>query len=151
MARFMPMKPILILLFAMLALEGRLIAGLDTDIPQTNRAILGSGRWTPLPEDTQKALVAVQAFLANPGSTNNWEKREIWRILQHTKEYRVQFVGVVRDGKRFIWCNFFPSRGNYENWKKDKVDVMDGGFWYWQIDYDPSTDTCLNFYSNAYG
>jgi hypothetical protein len=145
------MKPILVLLFAMLALEGRLIAGLDSDIAQTNRVVLGSGRWTPLPEDTHKALVAIQAFLANPASTNKWTKREIWRILQHTKEYRVQFVGVVRDGKRLIWCNFFPSRGDYGNWKKDKVDGMDGGFWYWQIEYDPSTDKCLDFISNGYG
>ena len=145
------MKPILFLLFTLLLLESRAVAGLDTDIPQTNRVILPSGRWKPSAEETQKVLAAVQTFLERPSSTNDWTKREIKKILDHAKEYRVQFVGVVRDGKRLIWCNFFPAADAFgADWKRQEVRVMDGGFWFWQIEYDPSAEKCLNFSSNGY-
>jgi len=35
-------------------------------------------------------------------------------------------------------------------WQKEKVKVDDGGFWFWQIYYDPSTDKCSDFHSNGY-
>ena len=145
------MKTILIFLFALLILESRGFAGLDTDIPQTNQVVLSSGRWKPSAEETQKALAAIQTFLEKPSSTNDSTKREIQKIQEHAKEYRVQFVGVVRDGKRMIWCNFFPAAETFgADWKREKVRVMDGGFWFWQIEYDPSAGKCLNFSSNGY-
>jgi hypothetical protein len=145
------MKLILILLLALLILESRAVAGLDSDIPQTNRVVLSSGRWKPSAEEAQKALAAIQKFLEKPSSTNDWTKREIEKIQEHAKEYRVQFVGIVRDGKRLIWCNFFPAAGAFgADWKREEVRVMDGGFWFWQIEYDPNTGKCLNFSSNGY-
>ncbi len=144
------MKRLLILLFALVAFAVRTMAGLETDIAQTNRAILSAGRWTPSAQDVRKALVAIQAFLERPTSTNEWTKGEIKKILAHSKEYRVQFIGVVRDGKRLIWCNFFPLRDGFEYWKREEVRVMDGGFWFWQIEYEPSTGKCLDFISNGY-
>ena len=145
------MKCIVILLFALAILESRAVAGLDTDIPQTNRVVLSSGRWKPSAEETQKALAAIQTFLESPSTTNEWTKREIKKILEHTKEYRVQFVGVVRDGKRLIWCNFFRAADALgANWKREEVRVEDGGFWFWQIEYDPTAGKCLNFGSNGY-
>ncbi len=122
---------------------------MDTDIPRTNRAVLSSGPWKPSADEAKKALAAIQSFLERP-STNEWERAEIPKILQHTREYRVQFVGVVRDGKRLIWCNFFPARdGGFKNWQREEVRVLDGGFWFWQIEYDPETGKCLNFSSNG--
>jgi hypothetical protein len=145
------MKPILIFLFALLTLESRAVAGLDTAIPQTNRVILSSGRWKPSGEQTQRALAAIQAFLEKQTATNDWKVREIKKILEHEKEYRVQFVGIERDGKKLIWCNFFPATGVFgANWKREKVMVMDGGFSFWQIEYDPNSGQCLNFSSNGY-
>jgi len=82
------MKSILVLLFVLLILEARAVAGVDTDIPQTNQVILSSGRWKPSVKETQKALAAIR--------------------------------------------------------------VLDGGFWFWQIEYEPCTAKCLNFASNGY-
>jgi hypothetical protein len=145
------MKSIIISLFTLLMLGSRALAGLDADIAQTNRVILSSSDWKPSAEQTQKALAAVQAFLDKPGSTNNWTKGEIKKILAHTKEYRVQFFGIVRDGTRLVWCNFFPASDPFgRDWRREKVQVLDGGFWFWQIEYDPSTGECLNFGVNGY-
>ena len=83
------MKCVVILLFALAILESRAVAGLDNDIPQTNRVVLSSGRWKPSAEETQKALAAIQTFLESPSTTNEWTKREIKKILEHTKEYNL--------------------------------------------------------------
>jgi hypothetical protein len=145
------MKLVWILALGLLLFEPRAVAGLDTDIARTNRVILSSGRWNPSAVETQKALAAIQKFLDRPTTTNEWARGEIRKILEHTKEYRVQFVGVVRDRKRLIWCNFFNTSDDFgKGWKEEKIEVMDGGFWYWQIEYDPAAGECLHFRSNGY-
>jgi hypothetical protein len=149
------MRAILGTLLALLAVEVAALAGLDADIPKANRAILTSGRWTPSADETQKALVATQAYLEKPDSFYEYQKLEIKKILKHTKEYRVQFVGVERDGKKYIWCNFFPvprkgQEDTFKDWKRQEVMMEDGGFRYWQIEYDPKTGKCHKFSSNGY-
>lgn len=149
------MKPLLVLLFAVLIVDSRAVAGLATDIAQTNQVILSAGSWKPSLEETQKALAAIQVFLDKPSSTNDWTKSEIKKIREHTKKYRVQFMGVVREGRRVIWCNFFPAprkdeKDHFQEWKQQEIMVDDGGFWFWQIDYDPSTGKCSKFTSNGY-
>lgn len=144
------------LLFALLLIQGSALAGIDSDIPQTNRVILAEGKWMPSEQDTQKGLAAVQAFLEKPVSTNPYELGEIGKILAHSKDYRVQFTGVLVDGKKVIRCNFFPREGkidheeDFKNWKQHEVEVFDGGFWFWHIYYDPSTGKCINFRPNGY-
>jgi len=149
------MKPLLVLLFAVLLLESRAVAGRDTYIAQTNQVILLSGHWKPSSEETQKALAAIQTFLNKASSTNLWTKREIRKIREHAKGYRVQFKGIVREGRKVIWCNFSPvprkdEKDDFQDWKQQEIEVSDGGFWHWRIDYDPSTGKCSNFSSNGY-
>lgn len=127
------MRTILITLLGLVILQGLALAGIDSDISKENRVILSTGRWKPSAEETQKALAAIQSFLEKPSSTNDWTAGEIKKILGHTKQYRVQFVGVIRYGKRLIWCNFFPAPRNAEKdefdyWKRQKVEVFDGGY-----------------------
>jgi hypothetical protein len=148
-------KVIVVMLLVLPVLESRAVAGLDADIPKANRAILTSGRWTPSAEETQKALVAIQVYLEKPGFEDEYMKGEIKEILKHAKEYRVQFVGVERDGKKYIWCNFFPvppkgKEDHHPDWKRRKVFVLDGGCDYWRIECDPRTGKCDNFSSNGY-
>jgi len=144
------MKTILVFLFGFMVLQGFAFAGIGADIAETNRVILTSGRWNPSVDEAQKALTAIQAFLETRNSTNDWDRSDIENILKHTKEYRVQFVGIIRDGKKLIWCNFFPKEDGFDYWKRQEVRVMDGGFWFWRIEYDPSTGKCLNFAINGY-
>jgi hypothetical protein len=131
------------------------IAGIASDIPAANQVILKTGVWTPTPEQTQKALSSIQSFLKNPDTNSDWKLGEIKKIVANAKEYRVQFVGVVRDGKRVIWCNFSPvdskGGGSSPDWKERVIRAFDGGFWFWRIDYDANTDTCSGFSSNGYG
>jgi len=130
------------------------LAGMETDIPPTNRVILKSESWTPTADQAQKALASIQSFLAKPATTNEYRLREIKKILANSRNYRVQFIGIIRDGRKIIWCNFFPAAGEgkdeFRDWRKERVVVDDGGFYYWQIEYDPATDKCSRFYPNGY-
>ena len=130
------------------------LAGFETDIRATNRVILKSESWTPTADQAQKALASIQSFLGKPATTNEYQLREIKKILAHSRNYRVQFVGIIRDGRKVIWCNFFPVAGKgkdeFQNWRKERIVVDDGGFFYWQIEYDPATDECSRFHPNGY-
>ena len=48
-----------------------------------------------------------------------------------------QYVGVVRDGRRFIYGNFFP-RGMYSDnrWRESLIVICDGGPDFFGIEYD---------------
>ena len=128
-------------------------AGLDADIPAAQQAVL-PGAWTPTAEETGKALRAAQAFLENPGEQPAWTQRQIADILAHAPGYRVQFTGVEEEGRRLIRCNFFPAgrageSERFPGWKEQVVVVLDGGFWFWQIDYDVETGACRGLSING--
>jgi len=141
------MKPILILLIV--ATTSLSFAGVDKDILPENQVIL-SGSWNPTVDEISKALSATQRFLEKPTNINEWQKEEIQKILSNSSKYRVQFSCVLEDGKKLIRCNFIPTGENFSEWKDHMIFVCDGGFWFWQIDYDVGNDQCLNFRSNGY-
>lgn len=147
------MKIIIAFVVCFLALQASAFGGLDADIPLANRAILTTGDWTPTVKETQKALIAIQSFLERPTSGDSRSKGETTNILEHTKTYRVQFVGHIRLNRRVIWCNFFTPRPylekDFADWKRTEIIVSDGWYWYWQIDFDPAKGKCLHFWVNG--
>ena len=145
------MNNILSLLLALLGFQSCSFAATITDISDANRVILSSGSWKPSTDEASNALVAIQHFLDEGNVANERNKGEITKILQYANEYRVQFEGRKLNGRKVIWCNFFRADENqYKNWKRQKVDVDDGGFRYWQISFDPSSEKCEMFFSNGY-
>jgi len=113
--------------------------------------------WTPAPQDIEKALSAIAAFLKDPGKHHDtitewntdleYAKGELRSIRKHFPEYGVQFLGIVIGDKKKIHCNFGPAKevGN------DYMLVLDGGFWYWRIVYDMETGKLTNLNINGYG
>jgi hypothetical protein len=144
------MKLVTACLFVLFLAQTIALAGL-AEIQQTNRVILPDGDWKPREKETQRALNAIQAFLARerPTYTSPWQADAIKQILRDAKHYRVQFRGTQFEKKRVIFCNFFI--GSSPSWRQEKVDGDDGGACFWHIYYDPNTDRCLGFESNGYG
>lgn len=105
--------------------------------------------WLPTKEQTRKSLNAIYKFLESPVNVSDWQKAEITKIRKNLSAYNVQFVGIEINGKKRIWCNFFRG-DNFKNWKKQVVHVLDGGFWFWQIEYVLEKDSCISFRSNGY-
>jgi hypothetical protein len=139
---------ILLIMYPFFAYAGSL------SIPIENRVILQSdfpknSTWIPTEEQTNIALGNILEFINNPNGVDDWQKSEIGKIKSNIALFKVQFIGIESEGKKRIWCNFFRGEG-FDYWKKGIVFVLDGGFWFWQIEYDLETGTCMNFNSNGY-
>ena len=66
--------------------------------------------------------------------------------MNNLGNYRRQYVGIIVDGEKRIWCNSFFSDGSFPDWERVPVDVDGGGKHFWQIEYDLLKDECMNFY-----
>jgi hypothetical protein len=103
--------------------------------------------WQPGYGDASRALNAVFKYLFD--SRNNDEvptsiRTDINRILVQWKLFKVQFAGIVVNGKRMIFCNFFDSRMNAKQWKNEEILTDDTDYYSWSIEYDPVNGTCTN-------
>lgn len=103
--------------------------------------------WTPLAKDIELAenrlRGALEKAVKEPMTLDAYAKtplaqkvvfQHVENILKHYDEYRRQYIGLVIHGKRHIYLNSFSARDN-ENYTKQFVIVMDGGFWFWHILY----------------
>ena len=128
-------------------------------IPKEHRTILPAGnlpiaQWTPGVELTDKAEHAVFLYLRQESqfkSENQWNNKAIPEILKQYSTYYVQFMGTVVDGRHRVLCNYFliDSDRFAANWQREFVSVLDGGWAYWQIEYDVETGQCVNLRING--
>lgn len=124
------------------------VYGVDTSIPPQNQVIL-TGAWTPTQEQTGKALKSIQACFESPEGVHYWGRIRVKMIEAKGPAYRVQFVGEQTDGRKFIYCNFFPADGDFPHWKEKEVQARDGGSSFWQTWYDIQKDECERFSMNG--
>lgn len=89
--------------------------------------------WTPSEDNVLKPENRLSSYLrqANP---DRFDKQEapIWERLD---EYNRQYIGIILDGKRIIYANYFCDSTDMD-WRKDFVFVMDGGDCFFQFKYD---------------
>jgi hypothetical protein len=96
---------------------------------------MGNGQtmeyWTPVEDDVLTLENGLAVYLQNNpdrfyGGTPVWERLD---------EYNRQYIGIILDGKKIIYANYFCD--NVEtDWRKDFVFVMDGGDCFFQFKYD---------------
>ncbi len=109
--------------------------------------------WVPKYHDVQIALYAVYRHIQNLRSDQHLPgagRAEIVRILDNWKLFKVQFAGIIKDGKKIIFCNFFDRRMNAKDWQKEQVIADDTSYFYWNIEYDPAAKTFAHFKSGTY-
>ncbi len=127
------------------------------EIAPNDRIILRSGSWTPTPREADAAYKCVQVFFRGSAQRDRLFATQALEILRHRREYRVQFYGMHRNGRKIIYCNFFPTKSPgceadpYRDVTTELLEVSDGGSSYWHIDYDPSSKRCSNFIPNGLG
>jgi hypothetical protein len=131
------------------------------------------GYWEPSPDviDELEARLpaALEAGLAKPESlswlpTSSGPHDDIsWQvppalldILPHYWEFRRQYVGIiVKGGARRVLANSFSEvttgrEDEFPRWRDQWVKVLDGGWGFWQIQYDVATHRFLDFAANGY-
>ena len=73
------------------------------------------------------------------------------------ENYFRQYVGIVVGGKRLIYINGFhrgylvlsAQKDDTTRWRREPVEVCDGGDWFFGAEYDPATGTVRNLRFNA--
>ena len=108
--------------------------------------------WVPTAAETQEALEVIFAFLKHSESDpalTVYFKAEIKKILKNLSSYRVQFVGIIFNERRYIHCNFIHISSGFKNWKEKLVVAVAGGFWYWYINYDMQLKKVVKMYING--
>ena len=89
--------------------------------------------WTPSENDVLALENTLGAYLQQTNSDRlNGQKAPIWERLD---EYNRQYIGVIPDGKKIIYANYFCDSLE-RDWRKDFLFVMDGGDCFFQFKYD---------------
>lgn len=90
----------------------------------------GQGTWSPSWGDVATLEAALPAALAASPSG---------RGLQNPtppEGWRRQYVGYVRDGRRLVYGNFYPSTDHLAGWRTEPVIACDGGPAFFGVEYD---------------
>ncbi|MBA7686374.1 hypothetical protein ES703_94818 [subsurface metagenome] len=97
------------------------------------------GYWTPREKDILAAEAGIQDFM----------KASEPEIFKRLHQYGRQYFGVIVDGRKRVYCNFFIDPEEHPYWKSSFVLVLDGGANYFRIEYDVDSKKCLNFHPNG--
>jgi hypothetical protein len=87
--------------------------------------------WTPSENDVLALEDELSAYLQN-NPDRFYEGTPVWKRLD---EYDRQYIGMMLDGKKIIYANYFCDSIETD-WRKDFVFVMDGGDCFFQFKYD---------------
>jgi hypothetical protein len=103
-----------------------------TTLTQCSRRTLGPGEgyWQPTIEDLRPLERHLSAFVRdNPNSMypNQW---------QELSKFKRQYAGIIRNDKKTIYVNLFPSKETVTAWRRQVILVCDGGPWYFGVEYD---------------
>jgi hypothetical protein len=117
---------------------GALFKQCSRDVPSP-----GEGQWKP----TDLELDSLEATL--PAALSKRPEAKSVDFTKLLSDWGRQYVGFVRDGKRYIYGNFF-AKGTFdslENELKHPMIVCDGGPYFFGVEYDVSAQkvTRLDF------
>jgi hypothetical protein len=88
--------------------------------------------WTPDRGSVLKLEQKIESYLKRAAAKRS---PALWSKLA---KYRRQYVGVVREGRKVIFANFFCDSFNYD-WKVTPVTVLDGGDCFFTLMFDPGS------------
>jgi hypothetical protein len=90
------------------------------------------GAWTPGRSSVLKLEERIEAYLKKAAAKRS---PALWSKLA---KYKRQYVGVMRNGRKVIFINFFCDAFNAD-WKNNPVAVDDGGDCFFNLLYDPDS------------
>jgi hypothetical protein len=99
--------------------------------------------WTPTKDDVRKLEAKIEFYLRK---VSDRRSPALWSKLA---EYRRQYAGIVENGRKKIYANFFCKTAQITDWKINPVAVEDGGDCFFQIKYDVEAGTFSSLYING--
>ena len=102
------------------------------------------GYWTPIEEDIQTLEGNLDSFLREHAESFR-RQPPVWEQLS---DYKRQYAGVIINGKRVIYGNFFCTETGVD-WREEWVFVMDGGDCFFQLQFDMESGTFTELLVNG--
>lgn len=97
----------------------------------------GLKRWTPTIEEALEA----------DGIAARCLKEDAPEVFKNLKSYKRQYVGFFREGKKYIFINYFwVSEDRFKNWDSVLVKIKDGGRYFLEIKVDLRSGSCKDLY-----
>jgi len=98
--------------------------------------------WNPSPEQIQKLELLLPKYVRYGAGRKPGIPDDV--------EYHRQYVGIVVNGKRLIYGNFYPvSVSGYFDEKSTPVIICDGGAAFWGIVFEPESNVFLDLQVNG--
>ncbi|MBT3181784.1 MAG: hypothetical protein HN337_04650 [Deltaproteobacteria bacterium] len=115
----------------------------------TGERAKASGACDATTKDVAKFESALVAYLK---STTQIKGRSLQKatknMMDNLSKYKRQYYCGVRGSQKYIHADFFCDTMGFD-WKKDKIEVMDGGDCFFGVEYDLKTGKFFNFYVNG--
>jgi len=100
--------------------------------------------WTPSIDDIVTLEEKLTEYLMQ-NSKQFYRQPPVWQRLD---EYQSQYIGLERGGRQIIYGNYFCSSGS-KDWRRNIVEVIDGGDCYFQVEYDVENGLFINLRVNG--
>jgi len=109
-------------------------------------------RFSPTRQEIEKAEIALNYNLKilNKQLVNQSSTPIIHKNLH---KYKLQYFGYIeKNGDRILLINCFWSKNLDDNdrWLTDRISVLDGGSYYWNVKYNLDKNELFDLYINGY-
>jgi hypothetical protein len=107
--------------------------------------------WTSTDQDIRQLEMRLPKFLKEEATrrAQDRDKNEPIEVGRNLRTSARQYAGVFWRGRRCIFVNGFPSRES--DWKRQFVEVSDGGSAFWRVVYDVDRKTFEELSVNGVG
>jgi hypothetical protein len=100
--------------------------------------------WKPTSDDVLLIEKNIIDFLIQNSQEFYWQP-PVWQRLD---EYKRQYIGLEREGRKFIFGNYFCENGD-EDWRKELMFAIDGGECYFQVEFDLESGSFIRLHVNG--
>jgi hypothetical protein len=98
--------------------------------------------WSPSLEQIQRLESALSTYIRLGDGPKP--------VIANSVQYHRQYVGIIVNGRRLIYGNFYPtSVSDYFDEKSTPVVVCDGGASFWGIVFEPESSKFLDLQVNG--
>jgi hypothetical protein len=101
--------------------------------------------WTPSEKDVLALEDGLVFYLQNNSNSFYEQGTPVWEKLD---DYNRQYIGIILDGKRIVYANFFCNNTG-RDWRKEFIFVLDGGECFFQFKYDPDSGEFFDLQVNG--
>jgi len=118
--------------------------------PENYIDMIPGERFTPTKQDIDKAEVALIKGLKK---LNRYKPNQASTPVIHKnlRKYKRQYFGYIdKNGQRILLINCFWDEDLENHWLKERVQVFDGGSYYWNIQYNIDKNKLFDLYVNGY-